>query len=223
MPASDTRYNIVVRALQQSGRGMELAAQTKDLLNDLLEDWALGTKWPLLKRTGPAQTLAAGSTTATLPTDFGAGMDDMPFGNENIPLDYVEAEEFSSMYGFPSSTASNGRPRFYTVDLDAGVFRFNCAADQNYPFIPIYFRLPSRIPTDQTGDNTKPWFPNTKLIIEGLIESIYQFKEDEREFEQHKKVRDLMEQFKLGQVPLKARVTLNRSVFPRVRGSFRRF
>lgn len=190
MPSSANRYQIVTRALNLSGRGNELRAQANDWLNEMLRDWALDFQYPQLRVVGVAGTLPTGSSTATLPTDFGISFakQGILFGVEKIPLDEKEYEEFVSLWGFPGSTTSPGRPRFYMVDRNGGNIVFNSVADQSYPFLMTYYKVPADIPTDATGDGQQVWVSSDNVVTQGLIERIYQFTLDEREQTQHQKV-----------------------------------
>lgn len=190
MPSSASRSQIVTRALSIAGRGAELRASASDWLNEMLRDWSLDFRYPSLRKVGSPLTLPIGSNTVALPADFGAGMEKqgMLFGQENTRLNEKTPEEFSYLGGFPPSGTSNGRPMYYMVDRNAWVFRFNSAADQAYPFIPIYFQVSTDIDTSAAGDNTKVWVENDRLVTQGLVEMIYQFTGDEREEAQHQKV-----------------------------------
>lgn len=203
MASSSTRAQIVQLALAKAGRGTELTSISNQLLNTLLRHWAITYRFPNLRKVGAQQTLNQGLTTAALPSDFGAGMEKegMIFGTDAIPLSEKNSEEFSFIGGWPPSTAGSSRPIYYMIDRNAGLFRFNYTADQNYPFTPIYYSCPSDLPTDATGDNLHPWLDSDKLIIEGLVAEIYSYKEDEREFAQEKRVDRLMEQYRKGMVP----------------------
>jgi hypothetical protein len=156
----------------------------------MLRDWALDFQYPQLRAVGVSNTLATGVSTAPLPTDFGISFakQGILFGVEKTPLDEKEYEEFTSLWGFPSSTDSPGRPRFYMVDRNAGNIIFNTIADQAYPFTMTYYRLPADLPTDASGDGNQLWPNNDNVITQGLIEKIYQYTLDEREGAQHQKV-----------------------------------
>lgn len=221
MASSLTRSQIVQLAVGKAGRGSELYSTAATLLNLKLRHWALTYRFPNLRKVGAQQTLNTGSTTVALPSDFGAGMDKegMIFGIDAIPLSEKTAEEFAYIGGWPPNTAGSSRPIFYMVDRQAKLFRFNYTADQPYTFTPIYFMVPDSIPTDATGDNTNVWVDSDELAVEGLVESIYQWKEDEREFAQGKKVKSLMEEYRKGLMPIggNQRIMLSPERFKTVR------
>lgn len=217
MSSQSTRYEIVTKALSRAGRGMELRHQAETWLNDFLRSCALEFRWPQLKKIGDPITLSAGSSTASLPSDFGAGMDNLLLGSERTPLDELSMDEFVTHGGFPADTLSSSRPRFYLVDRDQGVFRFGSTADQNYSVTPIYWRLPAAIPTPSSeGDLQKVWLDDDNLVIEGLIQLIYQYTGDQREFVQDQKVEAKKANIRRGMVPMSggaSRMTLSRSRF----------
>lgn len=221
MASSLTRSKLVQLAVGKAGRGSELYSTASDLLNIMLRHWAITYRFPNLRKVGAQQTLNTGSTTVALPADFGAGMDKegMIFGTEAIPLSEKTVEEFAFSGGWPPNAAGSSRPIFYIVDREAGVFRFNCTADQAYPFTPVYYKVPADIPTDSSGDNTHPWVDSDQLVIEGLVAAIYAWKEDEREFAQEKRVDRLMEQYRKGLMPMggNQRIMLSPERFKTVR------
>lgn len=196
MASSATRIEIVMRATKLAGRGAEIYPLAKEFLNDILRSWAMESKFPLLRKVGSEITLSG--VTAPLPSDFGAGMDNLLFGVERKPLEEYDFEDFVRSNGFQPIGSGSGRPSFYTIDQNENVFRFNRVPDQSYPFIPIYFRVPDDIPLDQTGDNQTVWFSDNNAIIEAVVEKIYQYKEDPREFTQAQKVDALKGRFKRG-------------------------
>lgn len=191
MASAATRYDIVIRALKLAGRGVELRSLAEQLLNDMLRQWSREHKYPELKVVGSATPLAQGSQTAPLPTDFGAGMDNLVFGPEGSPLDEVDMDEFIQRGGMSVQSGTTGRPIFYTIDKNAKLFRFNSPADQAYTFVPIYFKIADTIPQTPTGDATQVFHDNDSLVIQGLIEMIYQYTVDDREFTQHQKVESM--------------------------------
>jgi hypothetical protein len=218
MSSTSTRYELVIRALQLAGRGVELRSSVEQWLNDILKSWALEYKWPALRKVGSSQTLSAGTSTVSLPSDMGSGMESLTFGDEKVPLDEYSMDEFVIRGGFPSSGASSGRPSFYTVDREAGLFRFNVAADQNYSFTPIYFKVPDAIAQTSSGDNQTVWVDDDNLVVQGLIQMIYQYTGDQREFAQEQKVNAMKATLKRGLVPMSggpARMQLSRVRFKR--------
>lgn len=188
MASASTRSDIVLRALKLAGRGVELRALAIDLLNDMLRQWSREHKYPELKKVGSALSLAQGSQTSALPADFGAGIDNLVFGPEGSPLDEVDMDDFIARGGMSIQPGTTGRPTCYTVDKNAGVFRFDRPADQAYNFTPIYYQVAPRLPTDSTGDNLNVFHSNDALVVQGLVEAIYQYTVDDREFTQHQKV-----------------------------------
>lgn len=203
MASSATRYQIVTRALTRAGRGVELRGIAEEMLNDLLRMIAGDYKFPELRKQGAEITLAAGSQTASLPSDFGAGMDSMLFGDERKLMLEKMPDEFYQNGGVqPALNGATGRPNFYIVDKEAGLFRFNTISDKAYSFIPIYFKMPPDIATpDQDGDDEYPWFSDNETLIQGLILSIYQYTSDVREQVQEAKFERYMGKYKQGSVP----------------------
>lgn len=202
MSSTGTRLEIVQRAVKLAGRGAELHQLAKELLNDLCKSWSLEYKHPDLKKVGTAITLSAGSSTAALPDDLGAGMESLLFGSENIPLDEKTMDEFVDLGGFPQSSSATGRPSFYSVDKEAGLFRFNRSADSGYSFTPIYYKVAPTIPYSSAGDNTKIWIDDDKLAIQGLIELLYQYLGDVREESQGIRVERMKASWRRGSVPM---------------------
>jgi hypothetical protein len=203
MASSATRYEIVTRSLTRAGRGVELRGIAEEMLNDLLRKIAGDYKFPELRKQGDVVTLSAGSQTAALPTDFGAGMDSMLFGDERKLILEKMPDEFYQNGGVqPTVNGATGRPNFYIVDKEAGLFRFNTISDKAYTFIPVYFKMPADIPTpDQDGDDMYPWFSDNETLIQGLILSIYQYTSDVREQVQETKFNNYMGRYQQGSVP----------------------
>lgn len=203
MASSATRYQIVTRALTRAGRGVELRGLAEEMLNDLLRKMAGDYKYPILRKQGAEITLQAGSQTAPLPDDFGAGSDSMLFGDERTPIYEKMPDEFYQGRNVqPVSNGATGRPAFYIVDREAEVFRFNTLADKSYPIIPIYFKIPDDIATpDEDGDDEFPWFPDNETLIQGLILSIYQYTADVREEKQEAKFDRYLAKYQRGSVP----------------------
>jgi hypothetical protein len=190
MSSSSTRAQLVTRALSLAGRGVELQSEANDWLNDMLRDWALDFKFPSLRKVGVSLTLSAGNSTLDLPSDFGAGMEKqgLLLGDEATPLGEKDFQEFTTLGGFPSSSAGSGRPVFYMVDKNAKKFIFNCVADRAYAVKATYYACPDRIPNTAAGDLQSVWPDNDNIVVQGLIERIYQFTNDAREAGQANKV-----------------------------------
>lgn len=193
MPSQNTRAQIVTDALALAGRSSELKQSAAGWLNYGLRDLGLSLRFPELRKVGAQQTLAMGVATATLPADFGAGMAKMGmiFGPDNRPMEEVSDQEFVINQGIPIP-GTVGRPRRYIVDRDAGVFRFDMAADQAYSFTPIYFKNPPLPPTDASGDTQTVWLDNDMIAVHMLIWWIYVFTEDPREDKQEARVEGML-------------------------------
>jgi hypothetical protein len=213
-----TRSDLVLTALKQAGRGAELKAHAEILLNQQLRTLANTNKYPKLRKVGAVSTLSAGSSTLPLPADFGAGVDRLLTGIQRIAIEEKTLDEFVDMGGFPETTASAGRPSYYFLDREAGVFRFNVSADQAYDILPIYFKTPADIAIGAPGDLEYPWFEDDKILTELLIAQVYQYTEDQREFEQDKKAQYLLAQYRQNAMQIEggsARVRLSPSRFRR--------
>ena len=202
MSSSNNRLKLVQMAVAQAGRGAEIYSHAKDLLNVMLRSWAFEKKYPNLRKVGDAITLSTGSSTAALPSDFGYGMDNLLFGTDQISLDEKDFDEFIKLGGIPTASQNNARPSYYTVDKNAGLFRFNQKADKDYTFIPIYFHIPADIALNSDGDASTVWFDDDDTIIQGLVEYIYQFADDPREFTQHQKQDKKKAEFRRGTTPI---------------------
>lgn len=215
MAATSTRIEIVQKALKLAGRSAELNQLGRELLNDLLKSIALKAKYPALRKVGAEQSLPAGSSTVALPSDFGAGSDHLVFGTERSSMYEKTPDEFFDAGGLRASSTT-GRPTIYMIDKEAGLFRFNATADQAYGFIPVYFKLPAAIPLDASGDSQKPWFDDDLTLTQGLIELIYQYTGDAREFQQGTKFKQDLAEVRRGIVPMgggTSRITLSKSRF----------
>jgi hypothetical protein len=216
MASQLSRIEIVRQAVALAGRGSEMYPTARTLLNTILRSLALRAKHPALRKTGTEITLAAGSTTVELPSDFGAGSDHLIFGSDRKPIFELGSDEFVDRGGFPSNSAGNGRPTAYIVDLNAGVYRFNVAADQAYGFIPIYFCVPEAIDEDSNGDTEKPWYRNDETLVEGLLWRLYTYLQDVREDTQKAKFEQAVAADLRGSVPMNggvSRIRLNPARF----------
>lgn len=194
MSSTYTRAQIVTDALSLAGRSMELKGSCAQWLNYFLLHIGTTFRFPELRKVGTPGTLAIGQQTAALPADLGNGMADqgMLFGPDMKPLEEKSYQEFAQNIGFFQPNTGNGRPLQYMVDLQAGVFRFNRAADQAYAFTPVYYMAPPLPAVDSTGDLTKLWLDNDMIAVQGLIWVIYQFTGDEREDKQAALVEKLL-------------------------------
>lgn len=183
------RGEVVLEALKQAGRGVEIKDHASGLLNRVLRNLAFSGKFPSLKKPGDLITLGTGSLTAALPTDFGAGMDRLMLGDERTPLEEYSLDDFIDAGGYYGEAVgvNSSRPSFYTIDHEGRLIRFNVPADKAYSLRPIYYKVPADIPVDSGNDGDFPWFQNDQILIDHLVERIYQFTEDVREFEQAKK------------------------------------
>lgn len=216
MPSKTTRLAIITRALKLAGRDMSLRTLAEELLNDVLRDEAFSYKYPDLRKTGTPITLLSGASTASLPSDIGAGSDNLLFGPEATPMYEVSMDEFVFKRGFPSSTQNSSRPTYYCIDSDAAVFKFNCVADQNYSFIPVYYYVPDDIALGTSGDSSTVWIKNDLLAVQMLVEYLYQYLGDPREIVQAQRVEALRFKFRRGTVPMgggSTRVLLARNRF----------
>lgn len=196
MPSTNTRGQIVQDALSLAGRSTELKQSCNQWLNYWLLNIGLTFRFPELRKIGAQSTLAMGSDTAPLPADLGVGMDKqgLLFGPEMRALDEYSYEDFAYNGGFYNGTP-NGRPFFYMVDRQAGVFRFNYRAQQAYPFVPVYFIQPPLLPVATGSDNQSIWLDNDIIAVQGLIQMIYQFMEDPREMAQEQKVTAMLQKW----------------------------
>lgn len=219
MSSTATRSAIVLSALSLAGRSTELKTSANEWLNYFLLHVGLTFQFPELRKVGSSQTLALGTSTVALPTDLGNGMDKfgMIFGPNNQPLPECSFEEFSAKGGFSADPSATGKPQFYLVDKNAGVFRFNVAADQNYAFTPVYFIKPTLPSTDPSGDSDLLWLDNDIISVSGLMWFIYMFTEDAREPMQEARVERLLSQWKRETVKIGGSATLQlaQSVFKR--------
>lgn len=197
MSSTYSRGQIVTDALALAGRSSELNAACRQWLNYFLQHIGLTFRFPELRKVGSVQQLSMGTPLASLPTDFGAGMElqGMIFGSDNKPLSEVSYEDFASTNGFQPTTGT-GRPYFYLIDREAGVFRFSTNADQAYSFFPVYFKKPPLLSTDSSDDSKSIWLDNDLLAVEGLMWFIYKFTSDERENSQQMKVEKMINDWK---------------------------
>lgn len=191
MASSLNRGQIVQQALTLAGRSTELKQSANIWLNMFLKHVSMTYRFPELRKVGAATSLSIGSSTAPLPSDFGAGMakSGMVFGSDNKPMDEKDFEDFVVNNGFPpTNNTGSGRPMIYIVDREAGVFRFNMSADTAYPFFPVYFRLPTIPDASTQHDTDSVWISDDIINVEGLKWFIYVFTEDEREMAQEARV-----------------------------------
>lgn len=166
----------------------------------MLRKWSLEYKYPVLRKLGDVQTLSAGSSSLALPLDYGAGIDSLLLGTERSPLYERSPDEFVQFNGM---SGSNGRPQFYMVDQEAGLIRFNLVSDDSYSVQMIYYKAPADIAvSDSTGDSQNVWMPDDELVIQGLIQMIYQYANDEREGAQGEIVKALKGDYRRGCVPM---------------------
>jgi hypothetical protein len=203
MGSSLSRIQIVQTAVKQAGRSAELNAHAKLLLNALLRSQALSKRYPCLRRIGSESTLSAGSATASVPSDIGAGTEVLIFGTEKNQLLETDLQDFVRAYGFIPSTQASARPTAFMFDRNAALFRFNASADQAYPFTPVYFRLPADLATDDTDDNTQLWYEDDNAIMQGLVWLIYQYTDDVREPTQFKLFDKMDADYRRGAMPLR--------------------
>lgn len=213
--SQSSRYEIVVRALNLAGRDIRLRSEAEAWLNDMLRDWALEAKYPSLRKTG-SLTLLSGASSVDLPDDYGAGMDNLLMGDSRVPLYERSMDEFVQLRGFQSTTLKSGMPSYYCVDQNAGSILFDATADKNYGLIPIYYAVPATIEIGSAGDAETVWHPNDAVVVQGLIQVIYQYTGDQREFVQEQKVEKMKGKYRQGSVPMgggSTRVTLARTRF----------
>lgn len=217
MASKSTRYQLVTRALTLAGRDIRLRSEAEQWLNDMLRAWAFEFKYPSLRKTGSPITFATGTSYATLPSDMGAGMDNLLIGQGRLPLYERSMDEFVAALGFAKvENPATGLPTMYAIDQNAGLFRFDRTADQNYELIPIYYSCPAPISQDPTGDASPVWMDDDQLVVQGLIEIIYQYTGDQREIVQNQKVDKLKSKYRTGAVPMgggSTRITLARTRF----------
>lgn len=218
MPSQFNRGQIVQEALRLAGRGQELRESAENWLNMMLGAWALNNRYKELRKVGSEITLLAGASTAALPADFGAGSERLEFGSDRMPIYELTAAEFMDAGGLRSASIGTGRPMKYMIDDQAGVFRFDRRADQNYGFIPVYFYLPAAIGNGGSYDTQKVWHPSDMVVVQGLVEYIYQFNGDDREFAQGQRVEKQKGEHLRGTTPIgggSSRVTLSPKRFRR--------
>ncbi len=188
-----SRGQIVSDALSLAGRSTELKSAAAQWLNYFLAHIGTTFRFPELRKNGAQQVLPMGTSTVALPADFGSGMEKqgMIFGADNKPLDERTYEDFASNNGF-QPTPGTGRPFFYIVDREAGVFRFSTNADQAYPFFPVYFKKPPLVDPDPSNDSQKIWLDDDMIAVQGLMWMIYTFTNDEREAAQEARVERML-------------------------------
>jgi hypothetical protein len=219
MASSRTRLQLVTLAVKQAGRGAELYDQGKDLLNLVLRKLAIEAKYPALRKIGTVITLSGGSTTAALPTDFGAGSDHIAFGPERSRMEELEAQQFFDQGGIPSTTAGSGRPTAYMVDREAGMYRFNRIPDQSYDFLPVYFKMPADLAANSSSaDGQSVWYDNDDTLIELLKTELYVWLNDERENVQRQLAETKVAADRRGMFPISGgstRLRLSPNVFRR--------
>lgn len=217
MPSSKTRGQIVSTALKLAGRGQELKTLAESCLNSMLRAWAFEKRYPELRKVGAEQTLSAGSWTLSLPADIGAGIDHIMLGNERTSVNEIEMDEFIDRGFYQQATPTTGRPMVFCTDIESGLIRFNCCADQAYSVIPVYFKLPDDIPEGGSNDNDKVWMANDDAVIQGLIEYIYQYTGDDREGMQSQKAEAKKGSYRRGTIGSGvARLQLSRNRFRRI-------
>jgi hypothetical protein len=220
MPSSLTRQVLVETAAKQAGRSAEIYAHSKLLLNNLLRANALQRRYRVLKKVGTAITLPQGSDTAVLPEDFGAAFESLNPENSRNPLIEFEMDDFIERGGMFRSGSSTGEPLFYTVDREASLIRFNCPANKNFSYIPVYYKLPAPYALDSSADNTKVWYEDDLTLIEGLMAYIFQYTDDQRHIEQLQKFDVLDSKYRAGTQPIQggsSKIRLASSTF-RTRG-----
>lgn len=217
MASNKTRLEIVETSAKLAGRGPEIYAEARNWLTLLLDDLSFSAKWQALRKIGSEIALPAGSSTAPLPSDIGAGSAHLLFGTDRTPIYEKSSDEFMDLGGIPGSGVANARPSFYMIDEEAGVFRFNRAADQAYGFIPVYYKRPAAPASGSAGDSEHCWFSNDQVIIDGLIYYIFKFKEDSREYDQKRIFEAGVEKYKAGTTPQGGgvpRIRLSPQFFP---------
>lgn len=218
MSSSLSRYELVVESLTRAGRGVELRTLAEGMLNRMLRQWASEYKYPVLRKVSTGFTLPAGSQFLSLPSDFGAGMDSLRIGygaEKKRGIYEVQADEFFVKYGVDSTNL--GQPSEYMVDEQSNRIIFSSVADKEYSIDLIYFYLPADIAVEnQDGDSSKVWMKDDELVIQGLIEKVYQYNQDIREEKQHMLVEQMKAGYRRGSVPPgggNTRVMLSRKRF----------
>lgn len=219
MESSLTRQQIVEQALVRAGRDVGLRPLAEVMLNTMLRAWAQHYKFPILRKVGETITLAAGTNSIPIPSDFGAGLDVM-LSPTGLPITEKSMEDFIAANGF---AGISGEPSAMVTDQNAMLFRFNYAPQSNYVVRPIYFRMPAdyATPDDVEADNSKLWFPDDEVVIQGLMHLIYQYNGDQREFSQAQLVEAMQGKYARGSVPNSPtgnRVRLSRNTFRPRRG-----
>lgn len=203
MPSSSTRLEIVQRAVKLGGRSAELYGEAKAWLNDLLGHLAEKNKYPaLFKVFDRTLTLSAGGSTVAFPSDMGAGVESIVLDNEGTPLTELAFDDYVSAGCFQPTNASPGRPTAYFVDKNARVIRFNCAANKAYSLSGGYYQKPVAYAVDATDDDTQIWYSDDATIVEGLVQKVYQYTGDQREFIQDQKFQNMDANFRRGNMPM---------------------
>ena len=219
MGSSATRYEIVTEALTRAGQDVSLRELSETMLNRMLRKWSLEYKYPILRKIGDVQTLSAGSSSLALPLDYGAGIDSLLLGTERSPLYERSPDEFLQFNGLSGAT---GRPQFYMVDQEAGLVLFNLISAEAYPVQMVYYKAPADIAVnDSAGDDQTVWMPDDELAIQGLIQMIYQYANDDREGVQSEIVKSLKGDYRRGSVPMGGgvnKILLSPRAFKRNRG-----
>jgi len=214
--SSKKRSDVVLVALKKAGRGVEIKELAEIFLNDVLKDEALRNRYPVLRKTGSG-TLATGSSTASVPTDYGAGMENLLMGENRIPLIEKSNDDFTMLNGYRADAIdSTGPPLFYTIDQEAGLIRFNVKADKAYPLVLVYYKLPADIELGAGGDNDYPWYPNDKVLVNLLKAEIFEYVDDERQYVALDRADQEAAKYRRGVFPQQGgsvRVTLNPSRF----------
>lgn len=208
MASNSTRLEIVQRAVKLSGRSAELYGEAKAWLNDLLGDLADKNRYKeLLKVFDGTLTLQGGQSTVAFPSDMGSGIESILLNNEGQPLVELEFDDFVAANGFRPASMRSTRPTAYYFDKEARLIRFNATADQAYSLSGAYYKKPLPYATDATDDNTKIWYSNDAVIVQGLIQIVYQFTGDQREFLQEQKFLRMDGEYRRGTAPLNGGVT----------------
>lgn len=190
-----TRIALINHALDQAGLDSSFQTKARTWLNTVLEKLSIRTNYKFYRK--KAETAwVSGQKAYNLPADYQRSdscfMLD-PAGNPGQAIPIVEPYEFD-MY---TPGSSSGTPVMATIDLDAGTIIFSSApSDPNGRSYRLwYFRDPPTYSTDTTDDSVVPDFEDQETLIQELILMAYQFREDEREAAQERKLKETKAEF----------------------------
>lgn len=147
---------------------------------------------------------------ASAPVNFVAGQKAYP-----LPADYLWSENVY-LYDFTSASRGakiniinpwkfdqfqvgsvSGTPLVCSIDVEGKNLLFNSAPNSSDKgFVLTYFRAPNEINEDGNDDSNYPDFPNMKLLINGILEWLFKYNDEERYQQQKQEVDSLRKDFK---------------------------